>query len=231
MRREDKQVLVLFLAAVVVYGIIVSFFTSTVHIDVDEELYVALARSFHYCRRFEYNGQIPNYNCVLYPMLISLAYYVYSPGRILFVMRMFGVTILCSSVFPIYLLAKQILKDRRKAVLLSSFLMIMPYMFDSAYLMQEVLNYPLFIWAVYFINSFYDNENDAGKNKYLVYGAVLSVLCVFTKTYMFFLPVTVNLCALYYMKGKADRKRNIIGIVQYDMRSVTCRNIFGYICN
>ena len=48
MRREDKQVLFLFLAAVVVYGIIVSFFTSTVHIDVDEELYVALARSFHY---------------------------------------------------------------------------------------------------------------------------------------------------------------------------------------
>ena len=120
------------------------------HIDVDEELYVALARSFHYSGRFEYGSQLMDYNCVLYSMIISIAYFFYTPQNILFIMRMMGVIIMCSAVFPIYCLAKDILQDSKKAVLLSGFLMIMPYMFDCAYIMQEVLSYPFFLWTVFF---------------------------------------------------------------------------------
>lgn len=217
MNQGNRQVIFLFVTAVIVYGVIVSFFTSTVHIDVDEELYIALARSFHYCGRFEYKGEIQNYSCVLYSMLISLAYYIYSPDKILFVMRMLGVVVMCSSVFPIYFLAKDVLGNGKKAVFLSCLLMIMPYMFDSAYLMQEVLSYPLFVWVVYFMNSFYNCVDTAREGRHLVYGAIFSVLCFFTKTYMFFIPVTVNLCALYYAREKRDRKRYMISIVIYDI--------------
>ena len=113
---EKRKIALLFCGAVIIYGIIISFFTSTVHIDVDEELYVALARSFHYNGRFEYENQILNYSCVLYSMLISLDYYFYSPETILFSMRIIGVIAMCSSVFPIYLLAKGVLSDSKKAL-------------------------------------------------------------------------------------------------------------------
>lgn len=199
---EKRKIALLFVSAVIIYGIIISFFTSTVHIDVDEELYVALAKSFHYNGKFEYGNQLLDYSCVLYSMLISLAYFFYSPITIVFFMRMIGVITMCSSIFPIYLLAKDGLADGKKAVALSAFSMILPYMFDSAYLMQEVLSYPLFMWTLYFLYQTYETENRRKKSS-LILGAVFSVLCVFTKTYMFFIPITLNICSLYYvLKGK-----------------------------
>lgn len=212
---EKRKIALLFCGAVIIYGIIISFFASTVHIDVDEELYVALARSFHYNGRFEYENQILNYSCVLYSMLISLAYYFYSPETILFSMRMIGVIAMCSSVFPIYLLAKDVLSDSKKALYLSAFLLIFPYMFDSAYLMQEVLNYPLFMWTLYFLYEAYGKENSK-KLPCLILGAVFSVLCVFTKTYMFFIPVALNLCALYHAVSGKKIKEELQRILIYD---------------
>lgn len=199
---QKTKITLLYLSSIIVYGIIASLFTSTVHIDVDEELYVALAKSFHYNGRFEYGSQLLDYSCVLYSMLISLAYYFYSPATILFCMRMIGVIVMCSSIFPIYFLAKDVLKDDKKAFTLSAFLSIMPYMFDSAYLMQEVLSYPLFMWTLYFLYKTYEEKNRR-KKVFLILAAIFSVLCVFTKTYMFFIPITLNLCIMYYVvKGK-----------------------------
>lgn len=216
MKIEARKIFILFFISVAVYSVIVSFFTATVHIDVDEELYIALARSFHYNGQFEYGNQLLNYNCVLYSMLTSLAYYFYSPTTILFVMRIVGVIAMCSSVFPIYLLAKALLRDNRKAFLLSIFLLIMPYMLDSAYLMQEVLSYPLFMWTIYFLYRFF--ENGDGKNKvFLLLGSIFSVLCVFTKTYMFFIPIVINICSISDILRRQSKKKNIIYIAIYDV--------------
>ena len=143
MKAGYRKIWGVFILSVIVYGIIAAVFTSTVHIDVDEELYTALARTFHYQGRFGTGDDILNYSCVLYSMLISLAYYFYEPDRILFLMRLIGVISMCSAVFPIWLLAKKVLKDDREAFIISLFTMILPYMFDTSYLMQEVLSYPL----------------------------------------------------------------------------------------
>ncbi|MCM1087605.1 MAG: hypothetical protein NC419_05570 [Muribaculaceae bacterium] len=54
--KDSKWIVCMFFMSVIIYGMIVSNFTSTVHIDVDEELYMALARSFHYSGKFEWGG-------------------------------------------------------------------------------------------------------------------------------------------------------------------------------
>lgn len=213
--REKAKIVLLFCVAVFAYGIIVSLFTATVHINVDEELYVALAKSFHYNGKFQLGNELLNYNCVLYSMLISVAYFIYSPTTILFTMRMIGVIAMCSSVFPIYFFAKDILKNEKNALFLSVIIILMPYMFDSAYLMQEVLSYPLFMWTLYFLYHAYEKEN--GRNMiFLVIGAFFSVLCVFTKTYLFFIPVALNLCTVYYILKKHVVHEYIRKIAIYD---------------
>lgn len=216
MEDEGKKVAALYLITVMVYGMAAFLFTSTVHIDVDEELYMALAKSFHYKGEFAYGGQLLNYNCVLYSMLISLAYYFYTPEKILFIMRMMGVITMCSAVFPIFLIARDKLENSRKALYFAGFMMIMPYMFDSAYLMQEVLSYPLFLWTVYFLDQFFEKDIYEKKFLFLVAGSVFSVLCVFTKTYMFFIPVIVNLCALYFLIKGEEKRKYIVGAAIYD---------------
>lgn len=211
---QKKKMVLLYLGSVIVYGIIASLFTSTVHIDVDEELYLALAKSFHYNGRFEYGGELLDYSCILYSMLISLAYYFYSPETILLSMRIIGVVVMCSSVFPNYLLAKEILRDEKKAFYITVFLNIMPYMFDSAYLMQEVLSYPLFMWTLYFMYQSFEKKEK--KHIYLILASVFSVLCVFTKTYMFFIPITLNLCIGYHMLKDRCVKEHFVKTVIYD---------------
>ena len=214
--REKLRIILLYLSAILIYGIIVSFFTSTVHIDVDEELYLALAKSFHYQGRFEYENQLVDYSCVLYSMLISLAYFFYSPETILFTMRMIGVITMCSAVFPVFFLSKNVLSDEKKAFLISAFVLIMPYMLDSAYLMQEVLSYPLFLWTLYFLYQTFEKEDNRNK-AFPVLAAIFSVLCVFTKTYLFFVPITLNLCSLYCVIKRKNGKEYILDTVLYDV--------------
>ncbi len=226
MKAGYRKIWGVFILSVIVYGIIAAVFTSTVHIDVDEELYTALARTFHYQGRFGTGDDILNYSCVLYSMLISLAYYFYEPDRILFLMRLIGVISMCSAVFPIWLLAKKVLKDDREAFIISLFTMILPYMFDTSYLMQEVLSYPLFLWAVYFLYSTHETYSFSQ----VILSAVFSALCFFTKTYLFFIPVVVNLHDIYIAVKNREIKKFLHRSGLYDgVYLATAAAVYGFI--
>lgn len=212
MKAGCRKIWCVFILAIIFYGIIAAVFTSTVHIDVDEELYTALARTFHYQGKFGTGDDILNYSCVLYSMLISIAYYFYEPHRILFLMRLIGVIAMCSAIFPIWMLAKKVLKDERQAFAISLFTMILPYMFDTSYLMQEVLSYPLFLWAVYL--SYCTCERYSAWRVML--SAVFSALCFFTKTYLFFIPIVLNLYDIAILVKNREIKRFLRKTGLYD---------------
>lgn len=214
-----KKIIVFYFLFVILYGIAVSTFTSTVHIDVDEQLYLSMARSFHYEGRFAVSDTVLNYSCILYSMLISLAYFFYTPEHILFVMRLIGVITMTSAIFPIWLLSKELLKEERTSFYVTIFSMFFPFMFDTAYLMQEVLAYPLFLWAILFL--LYALE----KNKMcdFVLSALFSVLCFFTKTYLFFIPIVANF--VLWSEIILDRNKNtnikkLKGIMVYNITYV-----------
>lgn len=175
-----------------------------VHVKVDEELYLGLARTFHYQGFFGMGKQTYSYSCVLYSMLISIAYFWYTPEKILLLMRMINVFTLCSAAFPIGLLAVNILETRKSALRATAFLMFFPYMFDCAYFMQEVLCYPLFMWTVYFL---YSVKKMQSILRYVI-AAVFSVLCLYTKTNMFFIPIIVNVYVLLELILQKDVKEN-----------------------
>ncbi len=218
-----KKVILLYIVFVCLYSVIVSFFTSTVHIDVDEELYLQMARSFHYEGRFALGGRIVNYSCILYSMLISLAYFFYSPENILLLMRLIGVVTMTSAIFPIWLIAKKILKDDNAALKITFFSMFLPFMFDSAYIMQEVLAYPLFLWAVWFLLCAEEKDN------YLSYflSALFGALCFFTKTYLFFIPIVFNIAegleiikagqAILHTKSEIKAGKRLKNVMVYDI--------------
>lgn len=214
-----KKIIVFYFFFVILYGIVASTFTSTVHIDVDEQLYLSMARSFHYEGRFAVGDTVLNYSCILYSMLISLAYFFYSPEHILFVMRLIGVVTMTSAIFPIWLLSKELLKEERTSFYVTFFSMFFPFMFDTAYLMQEVLAYPLFLWAILFL--LYALE----KNKmcHFVLSALFSVLCFFTKTYLFFIPIVANFVLwpeIILDRNKNTNIKKVKGIMVYNITYV-----------
>lgn len=214
-----KKIIVLYLFFILLYGIVASLFTSTVHTDVDEELYLSMARSFFYEGRFAVGDSILNYSCTLYSMLISLAYFFYEPESILTVMRLIGVVTMTSAIFPIWLLSEKLLGDKKISLYITVFSMFFPFMFDTAYLMQEVLSYPLFLWAILFL--LYALEGD--KPCHFVLSALFSVLCFFTKTYLFFIPVVINLVQgleIISVRKKSINTKKLKGILAYDITYV-----------
>lgn len=197
------KICIMFLIAILIYGYYVSTLTIPVHILGDEELNVSMAKSFYYNHTFEQYYQLLNYKCVLYPMLLSTAYFFYSPDTIMFTMRMIGVVCSVSSIFPLYLLARKVLSNNRKAFIISSLGLFIPEIMNCGYLMQEVLAYPLFLWAIYFIyldfaelslasptNKDFSQHNISSfvswKN---ILASLFLILAFFTKTYMFIFPI------------------------------------------
>lgn len=196
----------LYMIMTLLYAIWIHLFSIPVHFDVDEELYISMAKSFHYTGSFVKQGQILDYSCVLYSMILSVAYYIYSPENIMFCLRIIGVVIMLSSVFPIYLLANQILHNEKKAFLISVVFCFLPSVTNVAYCMQEVLSYPLFLWLVYFVHvEVVGNQTtDISKNVFFI--TILSSLCYFTKTYMIFFPIVY--CCLIFIDTLRKRKWN-----------------------
>lgn len=183
------KLVIIYIVAVAGYAVFITRFTIPVHLNVDEELYISMARSFHYDGMFSQNGQILNYSCVLYSMLLSLAYFFYHPEHIMFALRMIGIMVMLSSIFPIYLLSKEISGRGQQAIKVTAFACVLPSMMHTAYCLQEVLCYPLSLWLLYAVYIEIRNNKIDNISWEMWPITIMGVLCYFTKTYMIFFPV------------------------------------------
>ena len=188
-RKNLGYLVLLYFFSSAIYILFVSRFTIPVHLGVDEELYISMAKSFHYTGHFSENGQILNYTCYLYSALISVAYFFYTPQHIMFLFRVIGVLSMLSSVFPVYLLSNLVFAgDSRKVWGITALTMLLPSMTDTAYCMQEVLAYPVVLWIIYMI---YKDFDDTGVGR-ISGNSILIILAgmtgYFIKTYLIFLP-------------------------------------------
>ncbi|MCI8397460.1 MAG: hypothetical protein HFJ52_07635 [Clostridia bacterium] len=201
LEKHAKLVLVvLFIIGILVYGALSYKMKVAVYHDVDEELYISMARTFHYDGNFAKNYEVLNYNCVIYSMIISVAYFFYSAKHILFIMRMIGVLLMMSSIFPIYLLSKEVLKDKKKALLITAVSLLIPELTSTLYLIQEVLCYPVFLWIAYLAYLKFTKE----KNKIIdIALIILLALIFFIKSYaiVFAGAYFLSLC-LIHLKNK-----------------------------
>lgn len=203
--KYSKIILILiFVIGIVIYGFVASKMTSPTYIDVDEELYVSMAKSFFFDGKFTQSYQPLNYNCVLYSMILSIAYFFYSAKGIMFSMRMIGVILMISSIFPIYLLSKEIFKSKSKAIIAATISLLIPEFTSAFYLIQEVMCYPLFLWITYLIYLKFAKEQNKIRDGILI---ILLSLIFFVKSYAIVFPAAYFcvLC-LIELKNKNYKK-------------------------
>lgn len=198
-----KYVWIIYAGAIVLYLFAAARMSVPVHLEVEEELYLAMAKSFHETGSFQKGYEYINYSCVLYSMLISLAYFFYEPETILLLLRAINIVVMCSAVFPIYMLSKKVLTER-KAVFVTAFSMLIPDMIDSCYLMQEVLLYPVLMWCFYFI--YMDLKNESQISRYSIFSALGLAAAFFIKTNTLVLIAAYMLAIIF---GKRDKRKTI----------------------
>ena len=152
----------------------------------------------------------------------------------MFALRMVGVITMLSTIFPTFLLAKEVLRDEKKALFFSAASLMLPSFMNVAYCMQEVLSYPLFLWVSYFI---YKELSDDAFLCFSRKTLVLVILCIcgyFTKTYMIFLPLVY--IGLILLNGWTSSKRlvwkkPVVFISLYCILYVLFKNIILFINN
>lgn len=211
LEKHTKIILIImFIIGILIYSYLVSKLTSIVFLGVDEELYISMARTFFNDGVFAKGYEILNYNCVIYSMLISIVYFFYSAKNVLFLMRIIGVILMVSGIFPIYLLSKKVLDSKIKALGVSVIWLILPEMGLSSYIIQEVLLYPIFLWTAYLVYLKFSSE----ENKILDLGIILLfVIMFFIKSYAISFAIAYFL-TLLITRGKKDLKRTILqGII------------------
>lgn len=224
---------IIYIAAVAGYAVFISRFSIPVHLKVDEELYISMARSFHYDGVFSQDGQILNYSCVLYSILLSFAYFFYQPEHIMFALRMAGVLTMLSSIFPIYLLSKEITGEEQRSIKVAAFACFLPSMMNTAYCMQEVLCYPLFLWLIWVVCIEIRNNKICSMSWEMWPITVLGVLCYFTKTYMIFFPVAY--CIFIVINALREKifawKKLVFFLGSYFALYLLCKQVVLYINN
>lgn len=143
--REWMPLLLLYAGCVCVryiLAILTSYFP-TVYID--EFLYYSLGRSIATEGSLLFYGQPAIYNYLAYPLVLSPVYRLFGAGTDYYrVIQLWNILLMSLSVFPVFCLCREMFSDRKKALVLTGMIMLLPNFLLGQYIHSEAIIYPLF---------------------------------------------------------------------------------------
>ena len=119
-------------------------------VQIDESLYINIAKSLAAGEGIAYRSQPVPYPYILYPLLLSPLYLFSLPFDLYRVVQFYNSLLIATSVFPVFLFAKDYSGSHRKAFLASALTLLMPDMQMTGFQMAESLIWPLSLWLVFF---------------------------------------------------------------------------------
>lgn len=174
----------------------------------DEFLYYSMARSFGTGNGALMYGQKADFSYFLYPGVLSAVYALFGEGANFYrLLQLESILVMNSSIFPIFALARGLIRDERKAFLLSVLSLLMPDFILSARLLSESLLYPIFFLMLLAV---WDGLESGRASDYWAVGA-LGGLLYGVKPGQVVTPIAaIALMAAFVFKK--DRKRALAGI-------------------
>ena len=151
MKQIIKKLLILYFIVLLI-KISLSFIISSPAGFWDEYIYSKLARSLHFYNSLSLTEGTPSqFYPPLYPLILSLFYYLNDMQIIYFLMKILNSIISSIVIIPAYLLSKEFL-DEKQTYYITILISLLPItFFFSNYILAENLFYPLFLSSIYFI--------------------------------------------------------------------------------
>jgi len=166
----------------------------------DEPLYINLAKSIATQGKTLFNAQRINYIFLLYSVMISPLYLITDAVDVFRSVQALNSLIITLSVFPVFALAKQITGNRGKAWVAVLFVLLLPDMALSRYILEENLAYPVQFTAFLLV---YKSLKDGGKPGTLIMAVGVCALLPFIKPYL--LAVGGAFCLALWIKAVMTR--------------------------
>ena len=204
--RLEKRKTILWLLLIYICSVAVRYILAlatknfpTVYID--EYLYYSLGRSIATKGSLLLYGQPAEYNYIIYPLVLSPIYLLFSHGTNYFrAIQLWNILIMSLSVFPIYGLCNAIVQKRKTALWLTGLFMALPCFILGEFVFSEAVIYPLFYTLMYCVYRYLRED----KIKYTVWTGILGALLYHTKPG----AVVPAVLALLLFGGKAIRKKS-----------------------
>ena len=133
-------------------------------IIIDESLYTNIARSLAAGEGIAYRSQPIPYLYIFYPLLLTPIYMLPIDMDIYRVIQLWNAILMSTSVFPVYLLAKDLTRDEKKALICGAGTLLMPDLCMAGYLMSECVVWPLSLWMVWTAWKLFSQEDGKLKN-------------------------------------------------------------------
>lgn len=168
--------LLLFLVSVVSYGVI-SDFPKVISGYPDELRYVGIARSLAAGEGLKLHGAESDFQKILYSICIMPAFLLESTVQQIRLVGYLNSLLMASSVFPIYALCRDILKEDKQIAQVLALWFTFPAFVYTIYFMSEVIYLPLSFWVVFLVWRIFCTENIRER---LCLNALLGVLCYLT---------------------------------------------------
>ena len=119
-------------------------------IQIDESLYINIAKSLAAGNGISYRSQPVPYPYIFYPLLLAPLYLFPLPFDLYRVLQLWNALLICSAAFPVFLFARDFTGSSKKALLAAALTLLMPDMMIAGFLMAESVVWPLSLWLVFF---------------------------------------------------------------------------------
>ena len=170
-------------------------------VSIDEFLYYSLGRSIATEGALLYHGQPAIYNYVLYPLILSPIYTLFSPGTNYYrLIQLWSILIMSLSVFPIYGICNAFVSKRKTALWMTAVIMLLPDFILGQFIYSEAVIYPLFYTVMYCIFRYLKDP----KIKYSLLIGILGSLMYYTKPG----ALVPSVLAMLFFAGKAVKDRS-----------------------
>ena len=184
---KTVSILGLFILSVIVRGVIGDF-PKIISIYPDELRYIDIARSIANGNGITLHNLASNYQKILYCLIIIPAFFFHSCEMRIRAITWINSIVMSSSIFPLYGIAKKVLKDSKWINAVLVVWMFFPTMISAVFFMSEVVFFPLSLCFVYV---FLDILKTKKFNKRVLKNILLGFLC-----YVLYLNKEI---ALYYL--------------------------------
>ena len=149
-KKPMQALVIMYLAFILIRFILACISSAYPLINIDEFLYYGIARSIAEGKGLMFRGQPADYSYILYSLFLSPIYLIGADGPLLFrTLQLWNILAISSSVFPIYFLAKNLMNDNQKALIVSGISMLLPDFMLGQLMMCENLIFPLFFTLLY----------------------------------------------------------------------------------
>ncbi|MBR0353348.1 MAG: glycosyltransferase family 39 protein [Oscillospiraceae bacterium] len=171
-RLFNRNLLLIFAISFIVHSILNILLIKAPTVTIDEGLYTNIARSLAWEGRPAFRGQPVNYPYLLYPFLLVPLFLMNAVlgGDIFRYIQVFNTLLICTTVFPAYLFAKDFTNNEKRAVISALLVAVLPDLVMGGFQMTEALIWPLSFWMVFFSYRYY-TEHD------LKYGVMTALFC------------------------------------------------------